>query len=382
MTDSRHPTGLAALILAAGYASRMGQFKPLLPLDGTTVIESTINTFRSTSVTKVVVVTGHHSIQLQSLLEKSGVSAVHNPDYASGMYSSVQAGIKALPTDTEACFLLPADIPLVRGATIRAVAKHHASTQAPIIYPVFQGERGHPPLISHELFADILAGDSQGGLHTLLQRHEKHASEVEVVDEGILLDMDTPEDYARMQILAPHRQAPTVAECNAILAALGVAPSIRSHGQTVAAVADALTQRLTARGIAIDPGLVRAASLLHDIAKGRPAHAHVGAAIVADLGFPQLACVIGRHMDMSFDGGALQEDAIVFLADKLVQQDHRVSLEERFQPAFERFHDQAQALRGARRKYNTARAILGAVEQRAGAGLTNILANCGVPTCP
>jgi CTP:molybdopterin cytidylyltransferase MocA len=382
MTDSRHSPGLAALILAAGYASRMGQFKPLLPLDGKTAIESAINTFRSTSVSTVMVVTGHNRMQLQTMLEKSGVSAVHNPDYASGMYSSVQAGIKALPEETEACFLLPADMPLVRAATIRAVAKHHASTQAPIIYPVFQGERGHPPLISHELFADILAGDSQGGLHTLLQRHEKNASEIEVVDEGILLDMDTPEDYARMRILAPHRQAPTLAECEAILEALGVAQSIRSHGQAVAAVAEAFTQRLAACGVAIDPSLVRAASLLHDIAKGRPAHAHVGASIVADLGFPQLACIIGRHMDMSFDGGEPREDAIVFLADKLVQQDRRVSLEERFQPAFERFHDQAQALRGANRKYNTAQAILGAVEQLAGVGVTDILANCGVPTCP
>jgi len=125
---------------------------------------------------------------------------------------------------------------------------------------------------------------------------------------------------------------------------------------------------------------VLAASLLHDIAKGQPGHAEAGAALVEDLGYPAVADVIRQHMSMNFDG-ATNEAAIVFLADKLVRQDRRVSLEERYQSSFERFHDQPEALQGATRRYETARAILALVERKAKAPIAEILADSGVPLC-
>jgi putative nucleotidyltransferase with HDIG domain len=379
MIESHQQPVLAALILAAGYSSRMGQFKPLLPLDGRTVIESAIATFRNAGITRISVVTGHEAAQLQPLLKNLGIPTVHNPDYASGMYSSVQAGIKSLSEDIDACFLLPADIPLVRPATVETITEYYGSNRPSIIYPVFKGQRGHPPLIARSLFAEILAGDSAGGLRALLQCHEADASEVDVFDEGILLDMDTPEDYARLVKLAPRRHLPTAAECEAILAMLGVPDPICRHCHTVAAVAEAITKQLNMHGVIIAPDLVHAGSLLHDIAKGQPAHAEAGAAIVARLGFPEVSDVIGQHMDVNYDGGSPREAAIVFLADKLVREDRRVPLEERFRPAFERFRDQPEALRGATRKYDTALAILGAVERLAGEPLKTILADCEVP---
>jgi molybdenum cofactor cytidylyltransferase len=379
MPNSHPQPVLAALILAAGYSTRMGQFKPLLPLDGRTVFESAIATFRNASITRIVVVTGHEATQLQPLLKGMGVPAVHNPDYASGMYSSVQAGIKSLPEDIDACFLLPADIPLVRPATVKAIVGCYESKRPSIIYPVFLGRRGHPPLIARSLFAEIIAGDGEGGLRALLQRHDADASKVDVFDEGILLDMDTHEDYERLTKLAPRRHIPTAAECEAILSAQAVRDPICRHGRAVAAIAEALTKRLNAQGIIIDPNLVRAASLLHDIAKGQPAHAEAGAAIVAELGFPEVAEIIGQHMDIDFDGSCPREAAIVYLADKLVREERLVPLEERFSPAFERFRDQPEALRGATRKYDTARAILGTVESLAGASVPDILADCGEP---
>lgn len=379
MIESRKKPVLAALILAAGYSSRMGQFKPLLPLDGRTVIESAIATFRNAGITRISVVTGHEAAQLQPLLKDLGIPTAHNPDYASGMYSSVQAGIKSLSEDIDACFLLPADIPLVRPATVKTIIGRYESRRPSIIYPVFRGQHGHPPLIARSLFAEILAGDGAGGLRALLQRHQADASEVDVFDEGILLDMDAPADYARLAKLAPRRHVPTAAECKAILSVLAVPDPIYRHGRAVAAVAEAMTKRLNAHGVIIAPDLVRAASLLHDIAKGQTAHAEAGAAIVTKLGFPEVADVIGQHMDIDYDGGSPREAAIVFLADKLVRECRRVPLEERFRPAFERFRDQPEALRGATRKYDTALAILGAVERLAGEPLKTILADCEVP---
>lgn len=380
MFEPRQPAAVAALILAAGYSSRMREFKPLLPLDGKTVIEWSVDTFRGAGITNIRVVIGHEAELLATKLNGMEIPAVHNPDFALGMYSSVQAGIRSLPEDIDACFLLPADIPLVRATTINAILERYSSNHPSVTYPMFQGARGHPPLIARGLFAEILAGDGQGGLRAVLQRHEATASEVEVFDEAILLDMDVPEDYEKLTKLAPRRHVPTAEECGAILAGLAVNESICRHGYAVAAIAEALTKRLNAQGIIIDPNLVRAASLLHDIAKGQSAHAAAGAAIVTRLGFPEVAEVIGQHMDIDFDGSSPKEAAIVFLADKLVREDRRVPLEARFQPAIERYRDQPEALCGAIRKYNTALAILGSVERLAGEPIANILADCGVPT--
>jgi CTP:molybdopterin cytidylyltransferase MocA len=379
MPETRHPPVISALILAAGYSSRMGQFKPLLPLDGKPAIESTIATFRNAGITRISVVTGHEAAQLQPVLKNLNIAIVHNPDYASGMYSSVQAGIRSFSEDVDACFLLPADIPLVRPRTVNTIAQHYALSRTPIIYPTFQGKCGHPPLIANCLFAEVLSGNGEGGLCALLQRHATDASKVEVLDEGILLDMDTPQDYAMLTKRAPHQHAPTETECCAIFDALAVPDTIRRHGRAVAAMAQSLTHRLNACGLTVDPNLVNAASLLHDIAKGQPAHARAGAAIVTELGFPEVGDIIGQHMDIAFDCGSPGEAAIVFLADKLVKEDRCVSLEERFRPAFERFCNQPKALRGAFRKYRTAYAILSTIERLSGASVPDIFADFGVP---
>jgi putative nucleotidyltransferase with HDIG domain len=363
---------LAALILAAGYSSRMGRFKPLLSLGGKSAIEWAIAGFQDAGIPRISVVTGHEADAIESMLRGTGIGVVHNPSYDKGMYSSVQAGLASLSAGVQACFLLPVDIPLVRASTIDALASRYESKPAAVIYPNFHGQRGHPPLIARDLFADVLSGNGDGGLRAFLQRHS--ADEVAVADEGILLDMDTPEDYARLAELAGRRHLPSKRECEAILEAQGVAEPIRRHSRAVAAVALALAQRMGN----LDPNLIVAASLLHDIAKGQPAHAEAGAALVTKLGYPALAKAIGSHMNLDFDGGVPDEVAVVFIADKLVREDRLVSLESRFTPAFERYADQPDALRGAQRKYQTARKVLDAIENHAGMSHSKILSSCSI----
>lgn len=381
MADHRPPV-LAALILAAGYSSRMGRFKPLLELGGVRIVESLAALFRSAGIERIGVVTGHLAARLEPVLHQLGIAAVTNPAYEQGMYSSVQAGLAWLPKEVDACFLLPVDIPLVRSATIEALAERYAARRSAVIYPRFRGERGHPPLIDRSLFGEILAGGGDGGLRAVLERHRAAAAEVEVIDQGILLDMDTPDDYLRLAALALCRHLPTAAECEAILEARSVAEPIRRHSRAVAAVAQALAMRLAAAGSAIDRNLVLAASLLHDVAKGQPDHAQAGAAVVADLGYPAVAEAVRQHMDLDFAGGTPNEAAIVFLADKLVKEDRRVSLEERFGPAFERFRDEPAALRGATRRYRNALAVCDAIERCTGKRLADALAERGVASCP
>lgn len=376
MSESPDQPTIAALILAAGYSSRMGRSKPLLPFGGQTALARVVDSFRQAGIDRIAVVTGHQAEQLEPLLRELGVEAIANPAYQRGMYSSVQAGIAALPAAVDACLLLPVDIPLVRPATIAALAANFAAQPTPITYPRFGGRRGHPPLIARSLFAEILAGKGDGGLHALLQTHQ--AADVDVLDEGIVLDMDTPEDYAQLAALALRRHLPTPAECEAILATRPTSDALRRHGRAVTAVARTIATKLAARGVAIDLGLVLAASLLHDIAKGQPGHAEVGAALVEKLGYPAVAEVIRQHMAMSFDGASINEAAIVFLADKLVCGDRTVSLAERYRPSFERFRDRPEALQGATRRYQTACAILALVERKVRVPIGNIVADSGV----
>ena len=373
---------LAAVILAAGYSSRMGRFKALLPMCSESIIARVVGTFRQAGIEEIVAITGHSAELLEPDLHGMDVRAVRNPGYSRGMYSSVQVGVAALPSDVDACFLLPVDIPLVRPATVAALAARFAVEYPPITYPCFAGQRGHPPLISRSLFAEILNGNGDGGLRPVLERYQTTAINVDVLDEGVLLDMDTPDDYAQLASLALRRHLPTLAECEAILAARTTAEPLRRHGRAVAAVAKTLADRLATRGTVLDLNLVLAASLLHDIAKGQPGHADVGATQVSSLGYPIVADVIRQHMSMRFDGDTPDEAAIVFLADKLVSKDRRVPLEDRYRPSFERFRDQPEALQGATRRYETARAILAVVERKARASLSDILADCEVPICP
>jgi len=90
---------IAALVLAAGYSSRMGDFKPLLPLGETSVLASTIKTFSVPGISQILAVVGHRAEDLRPMLKDLKVQVIYNPGYAKGMFSSVQAGVNSLPPD-------------------------------------------------------------------------------------------------------------------------------------------------------------------------------------------------------------------------------------------------------------------------------------------
>jgi CTP:molybdopterin cytidylyltransferase MocA len=185
---------LAAIILAAGFSSRMFDFKPLLPLGKKSVIEHAIGNFQQAGIADICVVLGYRSEDLRPVLERSGVRWVNNNNYAQGMYSSVITGVRSLSEQTEACFLLPADMPLISSQTINSVAAAY-STKAAVVYPSLRGRRGHPPLISASLFPALLAWSGEGGLRRFLAQYESKMCEVQVQDEAIFLDADTRADY-------------------------------------------------------------------------------------------------------------------------------------------------------------------------------------------
>ncbi len=188
--------GLAGVVLAGGLSTRMGAFKPLLPLGERTVLEEAIATLRDAGVADVVVVTGHRGDELAPAIGRAGARRVHNPRYEDGMYTSVQAGVAALHAGLDAFFLLPCDIPRADAATVRTLARARTAAGDPaVVYPTHAGRRGHPPLIAARLVPDILTADPAGGLREVLHRFAGGALEVEVDEPGILRDLDTRESY-------------------------------------------------------------------------------------------------------------------------------------------------------------------------------------------
>ncbi len=192
---------VAALILAAGYSSRLGALKPLQPLGSSTFLEEAVLRFRGAGVDDIRVVTGHRAEELAPLVSRLGVRAVFNPDYGQGMFASVRAGVRSLESGTPAFFLLPVDIPLVKPHTLMALREARNQSGALIVYPCFQGQRGHPPLISSGCVVN-LPRECPGGLRAFLSRLGAAALDLEVADEAILWDCDTPEDYHRLQAYA------------------------------------------------------------------------------------------------------------------------------------------------------------------------------------
>ncbi len=189
---------VAGVILAAGLSSRMGQFKPLLPFGTQTVLEKVIAAFTAASVAPVIVVGGHRFNQLREIIANTTARAVFNPDYRQGMFSSVKAGLKALPQKATAFFVHPVDMPLVTTDIIGTLMRAHQVHPGNIIYPSHAGKRGRPPLIPMHLLPAILQAKDRGGLRAVLDMFSEHIIEIPVDDPGIFEDMDYPDDYHRL----------------------------------------------------------------------------------------------------------------------------------------------------------------------------------------
>lgn len=364
---------IGALVLAAGYSSRMGTFKPLLPFAGATVIENAIRTFRRAGIVDITVVVGHRADELIPILDRLKVKHIFNENYDEGMFSSIIKGVQSLTPETEAFFLLPGDMPLVKSHTVRLLYRAFNKMEMDVVYPVFQKRRGHPPLIGANCFPEILLGGATGGLRQILEGYEGRSYEVEVLDESILQDLDTQDDY-RMVHEKYQRDIPTPAECDEILAQRNVPYFTVNHGKVVAEVARRLVLRLNQVGLHLDVNAVIAAGKLHDIAKGKTNHARLGARMIRQYGYYKIAQIIAAHTDIVIEEKLLLDEvAVVYLADKLVKGDCIVTLEERFAGAMGKYSGDAKAVAAIIERRLRAQQIATTIEQLLGVSLTQVL---------
>lgn len=191
---------IAALILAGGRSTRMGALKPLLPLGGIRIIERVINLFREVGLINIITVVGYKAENVIPLLENQGVRWVINEHYDRGMFSSIQVGVRNLDGECRAFFLNPVDIPLVNTVTLEKLVAAYRGGNMDVYYPCYGQKRGHPPLIAATLIPSILDFAEPGGMRVLLSRCKETSLDVACDDPGILLDLNTPEDYERAKV--------------------------------------------------------------------------------------------------------------------------------------------------------------------------------------
>lgn len=195
-----HNANFSAIILAAGFATRMKGFKPLLRIGEKTFVEHAIALFKRAGIGEIVTVVGHGAEKLIPVVKAASSRYVMNVNYHDGMFSSIQQGIKALRHPCDAFFLLPVDIPLVRPTTVRQLCVVFGRNSFPMVcYPQFQSRRGHPPLVNSKLIDTILNYGGQGGMRELLRGHENHALSISVEDPFIRRDVDTRKDLLRIR---------------------------------------------------------------------------------------------------------------------------------------------------------------------------------------
>lgn len=193
-----------AILLAAGYSSRMGRLKPLLPIEGTTVVRRQVDMLCGIA-DRTIVVTGYRGEEVEAHLAGSGVTAVRNPAFAEGMFTSVKAGIAALRPESTAFLILPVDFPLVTQELINRLIGEFKRSGAPVVYPSFSMRRGHPPVIAVECIPEILAYEGEMGLKGALKPFDHDAKYLAAEDETCVTDMDTPEDYRKVLAMAERR---------------------------------------------------------------------------------------------------------------------------------------------------------------------------------
>ncbi|MBN2041533.1 MAG: NTP transferase domain-containing protein [Spirochaetes bacterium] len=361
---------ISALILSAGFSSRMGAFKPLLKFGNLTIIEFVINLFLNSGIEDITVVTGHRSDELSERLSKLKVNKVYNADYETGMFSSVLAGVRSL-SECDAFFLLPVDIPLIRKYTITGLMDAFSNNNSDVVYPVFQNRRGHPPLLSSNIVHDILGYNGEGGLAGLLSQYT-NITEHRVADNGILLDCDTPDDYFNLSKLYESSGIPSVDECREIISIYNVESHIVDHCEAVTRLAVFLAKKADFSQKNLK--LITAAGLLHDLARKEKNHAALGASIVGKMGFPEVAKIIETHMNIQIDKAETVIDAsqIIYLADKLTDETKIIDLESRFNDKIKSV-DNIEVKNAIRDRLNSALTIKERIENISGKKLDILL---------
>jgi molybdenum cofactor cytidylyltransferase len=188
---------IVGVVLSAGESSRMGRPKALLPIEGQTFLERIVAALKKTQVGKIIVVLGHDAENMTREIKHLPVEILINSDYQLGQLSSLQTAVRHLQSDEHCDGMLVhlVDHPYIDGKLVDLMIQRFYEGGKLIILPRYQGKRGHPVIFSRSLFRQLLDAPMEQGAKAVVNAHAKETLEIAAGDEGVTIDIDTPDEY-------------------------------------------------------------------------------------------------------------------------------------------------------------------------------------------
>ena len=196
------PHGVAAIVLAAGRSSRMGdENKLLLDYKGEPMIRHAVRAAVESKASPVIVVTGHESDSVKAALEGFDAVFIHNGAYPDGMATSLVAGLNAVKETASGVLVHLGDMPLVTADGMNAMVDAlDEDAERLIITRSAGGRRGNPVIFHRRFFPELLALTGDEGGRQIIAKHGDLVFEIPASDDA-LFDVDTPERYATLKKL-------------------------------------------------------------------------------------------------------------------------------------------------------------------------------------
>lgn len=188
---------VSVVVLGAGKGQRIGLQKMLLPWGDGTVIEATVRAFCASAAKEVIVVLGRDMPIVRALLDPYPVKVAFNPNYPSGMASSIKAGLRCVDPRANGIMIALGDMPLIGSGLIDRLIGAFGPDRE-IVVPVWDGRRGHPVLFHRRYQGELMGLSGDQGGRVILERYPDRVHELEVETPAVLMDIDTMEDYERL----------------------------------------------------------------------------------------------------------------------------------------------------------------------------------------
>jgi molybdenum cofactor cytidylyltransferase len=191
---------VAAVVLAAGASSRLGQPKQLLPLKGRPLLGDVVDAVRDASVDLRYIVLGHASDEIRRAVDLRGYQILDNPEYETGQSTSLRCALDALDESVDAVLFVLGDQPGVPLDVINRLLDSYRDEPALIVQPRYKQGRGNPVLFDRSLFAQLkdLRGDT--GARPILRQRRDQIRLVDASEWDRPEDVDTWEDYRRVRL--------------------------------------------------------------------------------------------------------------------------------------------------------------------------------------
>jgi molybdenum cofactor cytidylyltransferase len=184
---------LAAVILSGGESRRMGSPKALVPFRGKTFVEHLIEITRHPRVAVTRIVVGAHADEIRGRLAAHASAIVVNADWEQGQLSSIQAGVRSLPSgETGGMILCPVDHPIVSAQMIARLIEEFDASGTSITLPMYRGRRGHPLIFRATLYPELLSASAEVGARQVVWAHEADTCAVPTDEEGVVLNINDP----------------------------------------------------------------------------------------------------------------------------------------------------------------------------------------------